>query len=48
MTEPRHDLTDYSGQQNKSEPALDYDKQRDKEVADEATLKDKLNKARNK
>ena len=48
MTEPRKDLRDYSRQQNEDKPALDYDKQRDKEVADEGKLKDKLNEARNK
>jgi hypothetical protein len=48
MTNPRRDLTDYSGQQNEKKPALDYDKQRDNEVAAEGKLKDKLNEARNK
>ena len=46
MTEPRRDLLSYSVQQDESKPALDYDKQRNKEVADEAALKAKLKKAR--
>ena len=40
MTEPRRDLRD------EGKSTLNYDKQRDKEVADEATLKEKLKNAR--
>jgi hypothetical protein len=46
MTEPIRDLKNYKVYQTPDNSNLDYDRKRDKEVKDEANLKERLRKKR--